>query len=178
MCGISGRFNFDGRPVRADEMVAMRDVLHHRGPDDAGLYVHGPVGLGHRRLSIIDLSGGHQPLDNEDGSITVVYNGEIYNFKELRSELIVRGHCFKTKSDTEVIVHMYEELGVECVQRFRGMFAFALWDANKCQLLLARDRLGVKPLYYAATADTLLFASEIKSILRPATGSPNSTRPV
>jgi len=166
VCGISGRFNFDGRPVRADEMVAMRDILHHRGPDDAGLYVQGPIGLGHRRLSIIDLSGGHQPLDNEDGSITVVYNGEIYNFKELRSDLLVRGHRFKTKSDTEVIVHMYEELGVECVQRFRGMFAFALWDANKRQLLLARDRLGVKPLYYAATSDTLLFGSEIKSILQ------------
>ena len=165
MCGINGRFNFDGRPVRADEITAMRDILHHRGPDDAGLFVQGPIGLGHRRLSIIDLSGGHQPLANEDGSITVVYNGEIYNFKELRDELLARGHSFKTRSDTEVIVHLYEEAGAECVRRFRGMFAFALWDANKQQLLLARDRLGVKPLYYAATPGTLLFASEIKSIL-------------
>jgi asparagine synthase (glutamine-hydrolysing) len=165
VCGINGRFNFDGRPVGAHEIAAMRDVLRHRGPDDAGLFVQGAVGLGHRRLSIIDLAGGHQPLANEDGSITVVYNGEIYNFKELRDELLARGHCFKTRSDTEVIVHLYEESGAECVRRFRGMFAFALWDANKRQLLLARDRLGIKPLYYAATARTLLFASEIKSIL-------------
>jgi len=171
MCGINGRFNFDGRPVRADEIAAMRDVLYHRGPDDAGLYVRGSVGLGHRRLSIIDLSGGHQPLANEDGSITVVYNGEIYNFKELRDELLARGHFFKTRSDTEVIVHMYEEAGAECVQRFRGMFAFALWDAKRQCLLLARDRLGVKPLYYAATSDTLLFASEIKAILHATGGS-------
>src|SRR6202051_2092989 len=119
----------------------MRDAMHHRGPDDAGLFVEGAVGLGHRRLSIIDLSGGHQPLANEDGSVTVVYNGEIYNFQELREELLARGHRFKTRSDTEVIVHLYEEVGAECVQRFRGMFAFALWDATRQCLLLARDRL-------------------------------------
>jgi len=165
VCGINGRFNFDGRPVRADEITSMRDIMQHRGPDDAGLFVQGPVGLGHRRLSIIDLSGGHQPLGNEDGSIVVVYNGEIYNFKELRDDLLARGHRFKTRSDTEVIVHLYEELGEDCVKRFRGMFAFALWDANTQQLLLARDRLGIKPLYYASTPASLLFASEIKGIL-------------
>ena len=166
MCGISGRFNLDGRPVTAAEMIAMRDIMSHRGPDDHGLFLDGPAGLGHRRLSIIDLSGGRQPLGNEDGTVTVVFNGEIYNFNDLRPELAARGHTLATRSDTEVIVHLYEEMGCECVQRFRGMFAFALWDARQRQLLLARDRLGVKPLYYAQTANSLLFASEIKSLLQ------------
>lgn len=166
MCGISGRFNLDGRLVTCAEMTAMRDIMVHRGPDDHGLFLDGPVGLGHRRLSIIDLSGGHQPLSNEDGSVTVVFNGEIYNFRDLRPELEARGHTLATLSDTEVIVHLYEEIGAECVQRFRGMFAFALWDAHRRQLLLARDRLGVKPLYYAQTGNSLLFASEIKSLLQ------------
>lgn len=166
MCGISGRFNLDGRPVTAEEMIAMRDIMVHRGPDEHGLFLDGPVGLGHRRLSIIDLSGGHQPLSNEDGTVTVVFNGEIYNFGDIRLELAARGHTLATRSDTEVIVHLYEEIGAECVQRFRGMFAFALWDARKRQLLVARDRLGVKPLYYAQTAGSLLFASEIKSLLQ------------
>ncbi|MGH9893396.1 MAG: asparagine synthase (glutamine-hydrolyzing), partial [bacterium] len=166
MCGISGRFNFDGRPVTGAEITAMRDVMVHRGPDDAGLFLGGPVGLGHRRLSIIDLAGGHQPLNNEDGTVTVVFNGEIYNFRELRRELQARGHTLATRSDTEVIVHLYEEMGAECVQRFRGMFAFALWDARRQQLFLARDRLGIKPLYYAQTAGSLLFASEIKGLLQ------------
>ncbi len=166
MCGISGRFNFDGRPVAAAEMIAMRDIMIHRGPDDHGLFLDGPVGLGHRRLSIIDLAGGHQPLSNEDGTVTVVFNGEIYNFGDIRPELEAGGHTLSTHSDTEVIVHLYEEMGAECVQRFRGMFAFALWDARKRELLLARDRLGVKPLYYARTANSLLFASEIKSLLQ------------
>ncbi len=140
--------------------------MFHRGPDDAGAFVDGGVGLGHRRLSIIDLSGGHQPISNEDGSITVVFNGEIYNFNELRDGLLARGHTLTTRTDTEVIVHLYEELGAECVQHFRGMFAFALWDARSRQLLLARDRLGVKPLYYAQSGASLLFASEIKAILK------------
>jgi asparagine synthase (glutamine-hydrolysing) len=144
----------------------MRDVMHHRGPDDAGLFVRGPIGLGHRRLSIIDLSGGRQPIDNEDGSVTVVFNGEIYNFKELREDLQARGHLFKTRSDTEVIVHLYEEMGAECLKRLRGMFTFALWDAKRHQLFLARDRLGEKPLYYAVIGQSLVFASEIKSLLR------------
>lgn len=166
MCGISGRFNLDGRPVEPSEIVTMRDIMVHRGPDDAGMFIDGPVGLGHRRLSIIDLAGGHQPISNEDGSVTVVFNGEIYNFGELRRELLVRGHTLTTRSDTEVIVHLYEEVGAECVRRFRGMFAFALWDAKRKQLLLARDRLGVKPLYFAQIGRSLLFASEIKSLLR------------
>lgn len=166
MCGISGRFNLDGRPVMAAEMIAMRDSVVHRGPDEHGLFLNGPIGFGHRRLSIIDLAGGHQPLSNEDGTVTVVFNGEIYNFGDLQPELKARGHTLMTRSDTEVIVHLYEEMGAECVQRFRGMFSFALWDARKRQLLLARDRLGIKPLYYVQTARSLLFASEIKSLLQ------------
>lgn len=166
MCGISGRFNLDGRPVSAAEIAAMREILRHRGPDDAGAFISGPIGLGHRRLSIIDLAGGHQPISNEDGSICVILNGEIYNFEELRNELIGRGHTLRTRSDTEVIVHLYEDLGPACVQRLRGMFAFALWDAPRKRLLLARDRVGEKPLYYARTATSLIFASEIKAILQ------------
>jgi asparagine synthase (glutamine-hydrolysing) len=177
MCGISGRYNFDGRPVSAAEITVMRDVLQHRGPDDAGLHVCGPIGLGHRRLSIIDLAGGRQPIDNEDGSLTIVFNGEIYNFNELREDLLARCHTFKTHSDTEVIVHLYEEMGTECLQRLRGMFAFALWDAKRRQLFLARDRLGEKPLYYAASGQSLIFASEIKSLLR-AQGMRASVSPV
>ena len=168
MCGICGRLNFDGRPVSADEIIAMRDVMRHRGPDGQGIFVDGPVGLGHRRLSIIDLEGGHQPLANEDGTVTVVFNGEIYNFGEIRPELEARGHTLATRSDTEVIVHQYEEKGAACVDRFRGMFAFAIWDSARRQLLLARDRLGVKPLYYVQTSRSLIFASEIKSLLQAA----------
>jgi asparagine synthase (glutamine-hydrolysing) len=164
MCAISGRLNFDGRPVVTEEIVAMRDVMHHRGPDDAGLFLQGGVGLGHRRLSIIDVSGGRQPISNEDGTITIVFNGEIYNFAELRGELIARGHTLKTRSDTEVIVHLYEELGPECVQRLRGMFAFALWDGGRRELVLARDRLGEKPLYYSVSSNSLVFGSEIKAL--------------
>src|SRR5437867_1700836 len=120
MCGICGRFNFDARPVVEGELTAMRDAMVHRGPDGQGLFVDGPVGLGHRRLSIIDLAGGHQPLGNEDASVTIVFNGEIYNFSEIRRELEARGHTFATKSDTEVIVHLYEEKGAECVEQLRG----------------------------------------------------------
>lgn len=165
MCGICGKLCLDGRPVDQHELVEMRDSMTHRGPDGSGILIDGPVGLGHRRLSIIDLEGGKQPLSNEDGTVTVVFNGEIYNFGELRRELEARGHTLATRSDTEVIVHLYEELGADCVHRFRGMFAFALWDASRRRLLLARDRLGVKPLYYTKTATSLLFASEIKSLL-------------
>jgi asparagine synthase (glutamine-hydrolysing) len=168
MCGISGRFNLDGRPVAGSEIVAMRDAMVHRGPDGQGLFVDGPVGLGHRRLAIIDLAGGHQPLGNEDGTVTIVFNGEIYNFAEIRRELQARGHTFATRSDTEVIVHLYEEQGAACVERLRGMFAFAIWDSRRRQLLVARDRLGVKPLYYVETPGSLLFASEIKSLLQAA----------
>lgn len=144
----------------------MRDLLIHRGPDDQGLFIEGNIGLGHRRLSIIDLSGGHQPMSNEDGSLWIVYNGEIYNFQGLREELIRNGHIFKTKSDTEIILHLYEEKGVECVKDFNGMFAFAIWDKKDRSLFLARDRMGVKPLYYSQTKDAFLFSSEMKSLIK------------
>jgi asparagine synthase (glutamine-hydrolysing) len=167
MCGIAGRFHYDAsRPVDRERLVAMTDVVAHRGPDSAG-YFHAPgIGLGHRRLSIIDLATGDQPLGNEDGSVQVVFNGEIYNFAEVRGELVARGHRFRTGSDTEVIVHGYEEWGERCVDRFRGMFAFAVWDAAARRLVLARDRFGVKPLHYAEIPGVgLVFGSEIKSIL-------------
>jgi asparagine synthase (glutamine-hydrolysing) len=143
----------------------MRDVLTHRGPDGAGVYSDAHAVLVHRRLSIVDLAGGHQPLSNESGAIWVTYNGEIYNHAEVRASLEPRGHAYRTKSDTETIVHAYEEWGDDCVHRFRGMFAFAVWDASTRRLLLARDRLGVKPLYWARAGNRLLFGSEIKSIL-------------
>jgi asparagine synthase (glutamine-hydrolysing) len=167
MCGIAGQFDYcEKRPVIEDVILGMRDVQTHRGPDDAGLHLEPGVGLAHRRLSIIDLSGGHQPLFNEDGSVVVVYNGEIYNFKELVHELLARGHRFRTHCDTEVIVHSWEEWGEACVSRFRGMFAFALYDRNKQTLFLARDRLGIKPLYYAfLTSGHLVFASELKGLI-------------
>lgn len=167
MCGISGKLNFDrDEPVPSALLERMTDVIRHRGPDDGGHYRSGPVGLGHRRLSIIDLATGAQPMSNEDGSVWVVFNGEIYNFEALRRELVARGHRFKSTSDTEVIVHLYEELGDACVARFEGMFAFALWDERRQRLLLARDRVGIKPLYYADTGRAIVFGSEIKSIIQ------------
>lgn len=167
MCGIAGRFNYDPRdPVDRGVLTNMTDVVVHRGPDAAGHHVAPGVGLGHRRLSIIDLSTGDQPLSNEDGTIWTVFNGEIYNFAEVRAALIAHGHRFRTSSDTEVIVHGYEEWGERCVDRFRGMFAFAVWDARRHRLMLARDRVGVKPLYYAELPGRgLVFGSEIKSLL-------------
>jgi asparagine synthase (glutamine-hydrolysing) len=144
---------------------AMADTIYHRGPDDEGYYVSGPIGLGFRRLSIIDLQSGHQPVSNEDDTIQIIFNGEIYNFQELRAFLLSKGHVFKTQSDTEVIVHLYEELGPQCLEKLRGMFAFALWDENTKTLFLARDRVGIKPLYYCLTDTALIFASEIKAIL-------------
>jgi asparagine synthase (glutamine-hydrolysing) len=166
MCGICGKLNFDlNAPVDQALLRQMMDQIIHRGPDGSGEYLSGPVALGHRRLSIIDLNTGDQPMCNEDGTIWVVYNGEIYNFQELRIDLKKRGHIFKSTSDTEVIVHLYEELGADCVAKFRGMFAFAIWDDRKKLLLLARDRVGIKPLYYTNTSKSLIFASEIKSIL-------------
>src|SRR5688572_12191051 len=144
----------------------MNESQHHRGPDEGGLHIEPGVGLGHRRLSIIDLSSGQQPLFNENGSVAVVFNGEIYNFQELVPELQALGHTFRTRSDTEVIVHGWEAWGAECVKRFRGMFAFAIWDRNRDTLFLARDRMGVKPLHYSVLANgTVLFASEIKGLL-------------
>src|SRR5277367_707810 len=166
MCGICGKFVFGANEMVSPELVrAMADTIHHRGPDDEGYYVSGSVGLGFRRLSIIDLQSGHQPLSNEDGTICIVFNGEIYNYQELRAFLLSKGHVFKTQTDTEVIVHLYEELGPQCLQMLRGMFAFAIWDANAKSLFLARDRVGIKPLYYCVTDKSLSFASEIKAIL-------------
>ncbi len=166
MCGICGKLNFDrDEPVDRRLLRRMMDVIQHRGPDDGGEHISGPMGLGHRRLSIIDLATGAQPMSNEDGSIWVVYNGEIYNFAELRAELVARGHQFKSTTDTEVIVHLYEEMGDRCVTRLRGMFAFALWDETQQRLLLARDRVGVKPLYFSQTSGSIVFGSELKSIL-------------
>lgn len=166
MCGIAGIVSFDGRLVSREDLRAMCGAMVHRGPDDEGLYVGTGVGLGMRRLRIIDLETGRQPVRNEDGSVWVVFNGEIYNFRELRQEVGQRGHRFYTASDTETIVHLYEEYGTRCVEKLRGMFAFALWDERRRQMLLARDRLGIKPLYYGELGGRLLFASELKAILQ------------
>jgi asparagine synthase (glutamine-hydrolysing) len=168
MCGINGiAFSKDsGRRADAPLIERMRDVLTHRGPDDSGLFVEGPVGLGHRRLSIVDVAAGHQPMTNEDGSLRIVYNGEIYNHADYRDELEARGHRYRTHCDTETILHLYEEDGARCVEKLRGMFAFAIWDSRRQELFIARDRLGVKPLYYVLTDDgSLYFASEIKALL-------------
>ncbi|MFA5147478.1 MAG: asparagine synthase (glutamine-hydrolyzing) [Candidatus Omnitrophota bacterium] len=167
MCGICG-YVYADRTKRPSEAVlkGMMDTLAHRGPDDSGSFIRGPAALGHRRLSIIDLKTGRQPMSNEDGSITIVYNGEIYNFPELREALSEKGHVFKTRSDTEVIIRAYEEYGESCLGHFNGMFAFALWDAGKERLFLARDRFGKKPLYYAFFDNQLIFASELKSLLK------------
>src|SRR5215475_3151672 len=166
MCGIVGIVSLNPRDAVDEALLKrMRDVLRHRGPDGEGLWIDGPVGLGHRRLAIVDVAGGHQPMQSETGSAVVTYNGEIYNHAALRAELEARGHCYRTRSDTESILHLWDEYGAEGVERLQGMFAFALWDRRTRQLLLARDRLGIKPLYYAIADDELLFASEIKAIL-------------
>lgn len=166
MCGICGIFNFDrNSPVSADTLAAMNRRIIHRGPDDDGFYITGNIGLAMRRLSIIDLSAGHQPMSNEDGSLWIVFNGEIYNHQELRPDLEARGHRYRTHSDTETILHLYEEDGKDCLNRLRGMFAFAIWDTRSRHLFCARDRLGIKPFYYLADDARFLFGSEIKTIL-------------
>src|SRR5262245_10333260 len=166
MCGIAGFVTVDGLDDSAtSRAIRMRDIITHRGPDEAGLHVDDFAALAHRRLSIVDLSTGQQPTCNEDGSVWIIFNGEIYNHAVIRKDLEAHGHVYRTKSDTETIVHAYEQWGDECVHRFRGMFAFAIWDAPKRRLLLVRDRLGIKPVYWAQTGDTLLFGSEIKAIL-------------
>ncbi len=167
MCGIAGKLYFDrARQVEPDLLARMNAVLAHRGPDDAGVYCAGSVGLAHRRLSIIDLSpAGHQPMANEDGTIWITLNGEIYNFRDLREGLIRRGHRFRSKTDTETVLHLYEEEGPACVRALRGMFAFAIWDSRTRTMVLARDRVGKKPLYYHMDGRGLRFASEIKAIL-------------
>lgn len=166
MCGICGiYYSRTGRPAEADLVDRMCRAIVHRGPDDQGVMIDGPLGLGMRRLSIIDLGGGHQPIFNEDGTVGVVFNGEIYNYQELRQELLDRGHHLRTHSDTETLVHLYEDHGPAFVERLNGMFGFALWDAKAKRLMLARDRIGKKPLYYAWTPDGLVFGSEIKCLL-------------
>lgn len=166
MCGIAGKVLFDASaPVQRSEIEAMLTPMHHRGPDGRGICLDRNAGLGHLRLSIIDLSTGSQPMANEDETIWIVFNGEIYNFQELRQRLLAKGHVFRSKSDTEVIIHAYEEFGPDCVTHLRGMFAFAIWDSSRSRLFLARDRLGIKPLYYAQTRQALIFASEIKGVL-------------
>lgn len=168
MCGINGIAfsNRSGRRVEESLLIQIRDVLHHRGPDDAGLYIDKNVGLGHRRLSIVDVASGHQPMPNEDKTIHITYNGEIYNHADYREELESKGHRYRSHCDTETIIHLYEEHGTNCVDYLRGMFAFAIWDQKKKELFIARDRLGVKPLYYIHDENgSLFFASEIKALL-------------
>ena len=165
MCGITGVMQFGGAKVESEALRLMCAAMVHRGPDDEGIYTSGPVGIGMRRLSIVDLATGHQPLSNEDGTVWIVFNGEIYNHAPLREKLQSLGHQYSTHSDTETIVHLYEEYGPDCVQHLRGMFAFGIWDARAQRLFIARDRLGIKPLYYQLTPEHIVFGSEIKVIL-------------
>ncbi len=166
MCGICGVFEYERRSDLAAEMIhKMNQTMIHRGPDDGGVFVGPGIGLGHRRLSIIDLAGGHQPMSNEDGTIWVLLNGEIYNYSELRADLLQRGHVFATKSDTEAIVHAYEDFAEGCFAKLRGMFSIAVWDSRRRRLILARDRVGKKPLFYAADKNRILFGSELKALL-------------
>jgi asparagine synthase (glutamine-hydrolysing) len=175
MCGISGKLYFDaGRTVEREILERMNAVLAHRGPDDAGIYTDGQIGLAHRRLSIIDLSpAGHQPMSNEDATIWIIFNGEIYNFQSLRPDLLSRGHRFRSNTDTEVIIHLYEDHGTDCLRFLRGMFALAIWDGPRRQLFLARDRLGKKPLSYHQDGAAFRFASEVKAILQDPQVKPN-----
>lgn len=165
MCGIAGILRLDGRSADGGRVERLCDRIAHRGPDGHGVHVDGPAALGQRRLSIIDLEGGRQPMSNEDGSIWLTFNGEIYNFRELRAELERRGHRFASSSDTEVIIHAYEEYGEDCLDRLRGMFAFALWDARRRRLFIARDRVGKKPLFHAEAGGSFVFASELQALL-------------
>jgi asparagine synthase (glutamine-hydrolysing) len=166
MCGICGIVSLkNAQPIDRDILLKMTKAMKHRGPDEQGLYSDGEVGLGSRRLSIIDLVGGRQPIANEDESMWIVYNGEIYNFRELRVYLQKRGHTFRTRTDTEVILHLYEEFGSDCVQHLNGIFAFAIWDIAHREIFVARDRMGIKPLYYTEMADQLVFGSEMKVLL-------------
>jgi asparagine synthase (glutamine-hydrolysing) len=165
MCGICGIVDFH-EPVERESIERMTDVMVHRGPDDSGIEMHHPAALGFRRLSIIDLAGSHQPMSNEDDSVWLLFNGEIYNFQENREKLLARGHQFKTTGDSETILHLYEDYGLDFVQHLNGMFAIALWDKKRRRLVLARDRLGIKPVYYALQGGRLIFGSETKVILR------------
>jgi asparagine synthase (glutamine-hydrolysing) len=176
MCGIAGILDFRDRPVLHEELQAMGHAIHHRGPDDRGIWRDQGIGLVNARLAILDLSpAGHQPMTNEDASVVLTYNGELYNFRELAADLSGRGHEFKSRSDTEVVLRAYEEWGIGCVHRFNGMFAFAVWDARTRELVIARDRFGIKPLYYAIHDDRFMFGSEIKPLL--AAGHPAQVSP-
>jgi asparagine synthase (glutamine-hydrolysing) len=178
VCGFAGVCNLRGEPVADSLLRRMTDVIAHRGPDGEGHYTDGPVGLGHRRLAIIDLSeAGHQPMANETGDVILVYNGEIFNFQALRVQLEALGHRFHSRTDTEVVVHAYEEWGAACVRRFNGMFAFAVWDRVRRRLFLARDRYGVKPLYWYLRDGAFVFASEVKAILVHPRVSPTVSGP-
>lgn len=165
MCGICGIIHFSGKPVTSELLRAMNERLQHRGPDGDGYFLDANIGLAMRRLRIIDIAGSDQPLYNEDRSLAVIFNGEIYNYRDLRRDLILRGYKFRTDGDGETIAHLYEEYGSECWQRLRGMYAIALWDQRQKRLLLARDRMGQKPLYYYRDQNVFAFASEIKAIL-------------
>ncbi|MBW2066377.1 MAG: asparagine synthetase B, partial [Deltaproteobacteria bacterium] len=166
MCGICGIFNLNGEPVSPVDLRRMTDAIAHRGPDGEGFYIDSLIGLGHRRLAIIDLSPlGHQPMISARGDCIISYNGEIYNFQELRVELESKGYPFRSKTDTEVVLNAYSEWGPDCVLKFNGMFAFAIWDREKQELFLARDRYGIKPLYYYVKNGRFLFASEQKALL-------------
>ncbi len=164
MCGIAGILNLNDTCVRSESLKDMVRMIRHRGPDESGIYVDGPIGLAHARLSIIDLSGGHQPMSNEDRSIWITFNGEIFNYLELQKDLLKKGHHLATSSDTEVIIHLYEDYGPKCLEYLNGQFAFVIWDKNKKELFIARDRMGIRPLYYARSHERVYFASEIKAI--------------
>src|SRR5437867_13213258 len=169
MCGICGQYNFGNQaPVLRQHIEEMTKSLRHRGPDDEGYYMAGPVGLGFRRLSIIDLAGGHQPMSDQEESVWVVFNGEIYNFLELRSELEAYGHIFRTKSDTEVIVHGYRQWGDEVLNHLNGMFGLAIWDARRRRMVIARDPFGIKPIYFRIDKGQVYFGSEIRPVINSA----------
>src|ERR1044072_468866 len=164
MCGIVGMVNLDGRVAEAELLARMNEAIIHRGPDEDGIYLKGHVGLAMLRLAIIDLKSGQQPIANEEGTAWIVYNGEVYNYREVKKELEARGHRFHTDCDTEVVLHAYLEYGADCPKHLRGMFAFAVWDERKRELFIARDRVGKKPLLYAKTADSFVFGSEVSGL--------------
>src|SRR4030095_9322266 len=167
MCGICGQFNFgNSKPVEVQTMRRMADSIAHRGPDGEGFFLEGSLALGFRRLSIIDLGGGHQPMSDREGSVWLVFNGEIYNFKELRRELESFGHAFQTNSDTEVIIHGYKQWGEEVFDHLNGMFGVAIWDVSRQKLVVARDAMGIKPVYYRVEAGSICFGSEVRALAR------------
>ena len=179
MCGICGQYNFArSEPVSRETLARMTRTIVHRGPDDEGTHIEGSLGLGFRRLSIIDLAGGHQPMSDKEGSIWLVFNGEIYNFLELKKELQGVGHVFRTSSDTEVIIIGYKEWGIEVLNKLNGMFGLALWDAPRRRLTVARDAMGIKPVYFQETNGRLLFGSEIRPILAAQDGRGPDVDPV